>query len=153
MKKDVLVTTSGLQKLKKDLETKKEKLAQMKNLLAEMVQAGDLSENDGYTLALENSLVLEGEVFKLNDMISNAKVSKGKTKGKIEIGDGVKVKDEKGKIKTYTIVGENEADPTKGKISYKSPIGAAIMGKKKGDKVEITTPSAKIKYDITEILD
>ena len=153
MKNEVLVTASGLEKLKEELKTKKEKLTQMKALLADMVQAGDLSENDGYTLALESSLVLEGEVFKLKDNIENAKVTKGKTKGKLEIGDSVKVKDEKGSTKVFTLVGENEANPSEGKISYKSPIGAAIIGKKKGDKIEIVTPKAKIKYEIAQIMD
>ena len=153
MKKDVLVTAEGLKQLKEELETKKEKLVKMKALLAEMVQAGDLSENDGYTLALEGSLVLEGEVFKLTDTIMNAKVTKGKVKGKLEMGDSVKVKDEKGNIKKFILVGENEANPAEGKISYKSPIGAAIMGKKKGDKVEIILPNSKIKYEIVDVID
>ena len=70
---------------------------------------------------------------------------------KVDAGSIVTLKDQETKIITYTIVGPLESDPASGKISIESPLGQALIGKKKGDKVQVTLPSGKASFEITKI--
>lgn len=151
--KRILVTQAGLEKAKADLEAKLKKKDELNVLLNKTVESGDLSENDAYTLALEDVLNIEAEIAKLKDIVALAKVVKGKVKGKVELGDTIIIKDENGNEKKLSVVGENEANPLEGKISYKSPLGAAIIGKTQGDRFDFQTPKAKVKYTLVKVLD
>lgn len=152
-KKQYLVTSKGLQKLKDELVEKEKKLKKTKLLVGEMIEAGDLSENDGYNLAIEDSVSLEGEILELREKLENATVVKGKVKGKIEIGDSIKIEAGNGKTMQFALVGENEANPLENKISYESPMGKALIGKKEKDTFEFTTPKGNVKYKILKIFD
>jgi transcription elongation factor GreA len=150
--KKYIFTKEGFDNLLKELEYRKNELRdKLRDTVAEMRQRGDLSENDGYTLAIEENQANETEIAQMEEKVKNAEIVKGKKNGKINIGESVVLEDSKGKTKKYTIVGEDEANPMEGKISFKSPLGASILGKKKGQKVTIETPAGKTKWTIKEI--
>jgi len=150
--KKYIFTKEGFDNLLKDLDYRKNELrAKLRNILADMRQKGDLSENSGYTLAIEESQANETEIATMEEKVKNAKVVKGSKNGKINIGESVVLKDSDGNIQKYQIVGEEEANPLEGKISFKSPIGSAILGKKKGEKVRIKSPAGKKTWTIEEV--
>lgn len=149
----MLITAQGLEETKLQLKERLDKKEELKDLLDSTREAGDLRENDAYTLALEDFKNNEAEILRLEDLVRSAKVVKAKTKGKVEIGDKVKVKDEKGNEKVFILVGENEANPLEGKISYNSPLGSAILNKAEGDIFEFKTPKQTFKYTILDVMD
>jgi transcription elongation factor GreA len=113
---------------------------------------GDLSENAEYHQAREDQGKAEDRINQIEYMIQNAVVVKKHHSTKVEIGTTVNVKKEASKeAVTYSIVGAEEADMTKNKISNKSPLGEALFGKSKGDVVSITTPKGLVKYTIVNI--
>lgn len=152
-RKSYLVTLDGLAKVKEEIAIKLKKKEALADVLTKTRDAGDLSENDGYALAMEDFKNNEGELARLNELVSNAKIVKGTVSGKVEIGDTVLVVDNKGVEKKFAIVGENEGNPLENKVSHNSPLGKAIIGKKKGDVFEFKTPKEIVKYSIKEVLD
>jgi transcription elongation factor GreA len=113
---------------------------------------GDLSENAEYHQAREDQGKLEDRINQIDYMLQSAIVVKKHHSTKVEIGTTVKVKKEGAKDAIiYDIVGAEEADMANNKISNRSPLGSALYGKVKGDKVNITTPKGLVKYTIVEI--
>lgn len=147
------LTSAGEQKLKKELEyLKKVKRAEIANRIKEAKELGDLSENAEYADAREEQSFVEGRILELEEVIKNASVidPKASVAGAVDIGDTVAVKKDKEKF-IYTIVGSNEANPSTGRISNESPLGKAFLGRKKGEKVEVKTPSGVSICEILEI--
>jgi transcription elongation factor GreA len=150
--KTYIFTKEGFNKLLKELEYRKNELRnKLRDTLDEMRQRGDLSENDGYSLALEESQANESEILEMEEKVKNAEVVEGNDDSKVDLGDTVVLEDQKKNTQQYQIVGEDEANPLEGKISFKSPIGNAILGKKKGQNVEIDSPAGKVKWSIKAI--
>ncbi len=123
--------------------------------IAEALEAakalGDLSENAEYHSAREAQAAVEERIMVLEEILKNAVIVGGKHKtDAVGIGSVVSIKRGR-EEKTYTIVGSEETDVAAGKISNKSPLGEAMMGKKKGDDCTYTTPSGEIKCEIIEI--
>jgi transcription elongation factor GreA len=152
--KDVFLTKEGLQALKKELEDLQNK--KRPNLVKRVAQAramGDLSENSEYTSAREDLSMTDGRIEELEKILSQVKVIRAKKKkGRKQVGLGCQVKVKvNGETHVYDVVGEWEADPLKKKISHNSPLGKALLGKKKGEKVEIEAPAGKIVYEILGI--
>lgn len=144
-------TKEGLNKLKEDLKYREEVLkVKITNTLDEMRSQGDLSENDAYSMAVEEFHINEEKIIELKDKIRNAQIIKDKNKNKVGIGDTIVLKNSK--TFKYQIVSEDEANPLEGKISYKSPIGIAVMDKTVGSKVLIETPGGKTEYKIESIV-
>ena len=113
---------------------------------------GDLSENAEYKEALEAMNLMEDRIEKLEDIIKRAVVIEKCSGSSVQLGSAVKIKKETdGKICEYILVGQEEADVSLGKISNHSPIGGALMGKKKGDTVKVAAPGGEIKYTIENI--
>jgi len=113
---------------------------------------GDLSENAEYHQAREDQGKTEDRINQIDHMLKSAIVVKKHSSDKVEIGTNVVVKKENNKEQiTYSIVGAEEADMTKNKISNKSPLGEALCGKKKGEVVSISTPKGLVKYTIVDI--
>jgi transcription elongation factor GreA len=113
---------------------------------------GDLSENSEYQEARELQAATEERIQKLEGMLKSVKIV-GNTKSDI-VGMGSKVivqKESETETHKYQIVGSEEADMLQGKLSYQSPLGAALMEKKKGDAFSFTTPKGKMNYKIIEI--
>ena len=150
--KKYIFTKEGFNNLMKELEYRKNELRdKLRDTLADMRQKGDLSENDGYTMAIEENQANETEIAKIEEKIKNAEVAEGNKNGKINIGESVVLEDTNGNTQKYELVGEDEANPMEGKISFKSPLGQAILGKKKGQKVETESPAGKKIWTIKEV--
>ena len=123
--------------------------------LKEAKSYGDLSENAEYDAAKNEQAELEDRIQKLETMMRNGKIvtEAEMTGDHVNLGLGVRVKDMKTKEElTYTIVGINQADPFEDKISNESPVGKALLGRKKGETVEIQTENGVLNYKIMEII-
>ncbi len=151
-KPQVLLTKQGYEDLKKELKYREGELRKkLQDTLNQMRSQGDLSENDGYTMAVTDFQTNEDKILSIHEALDNAVIVNKKKPTKVDVGSHVIIECEKGNKKEYTIVGENETNPLESKISYKSPIGSSLLGKKKGDTVVIETPSGKTKCKIVEI--
>ncbi len=156
MSKVKYYTEEGLQKLKDELQylISVERPAISKQI-AEARDKGDLSENAEYVAAKEAQGLLELKISKLQEVLMSARVidaSKLDT-SKVLILTTVKIKNLKtSKEMIYTLVPESESDIKNGKLSVASPIAKALLGKSKGDKVEVIAPAGIIPFEIVEIL-
>jgi transcription elongation factor GreA len=113
---------------------------------------GDLSENAEYQEARENQAALEDRISKLEIIIKNASILKDTHGGFVEIGTKITLQKEGEKTPiTFAITGSEEADIAGGKLSNESPLGRAVLGKKKGDKATVATPKGKVVYTIVDI--
>ena len=149
-------TKEGLDKLREELEhlTTIERPAISKQI-AEARDKGDLSENAEYDAAKNAQGMLEMRISKLQDLIRSARlIDESKMDAsKVQILSTVKIKNLKNNAEmTYTLVPENEADLKVGKLSVSSPIAKGLLGKSKGNKVDITIPSGSINFEIVEII-
>jgi transcription elongation factor GreA len=112
---------------------------------------GDLSENAEYQEARDRQASVEDRIKELEAMLKSAVIVSRKNSEVIDIGSVVSIKKDGGEEKTYTIVGGEEANAEAGKISHHSPIGGALLGHKKGDKVNVPTPRGEIVYTINKV--
>jgi len=113
---------------------------------------GDLSENAEYQEAREAQATVEDRISVLENVLAHAEIVTAHHSNIVEVGSTVVVK--KGTssaTKTYTLVGSEESDMKTGKISFKSPLGHALMGKKKGESFTFSTPSGAAKYTVVSI--
>ena len=150
------ITSQGLEKLKKELEELKNiKRPKIVKAIAEARGHGDLKENAEYHAAKEEQAKNEGRVIEINDLIARANVVDVTTlekKDNIIFGSTVYLINlENNKKNIYKIVGKDEADMTKNYIYFRSPIGKALIGKRKKDLVTVTTPSGEKIFKVTEI--
>jgi transcription elongation factor GreA len=152
MPEEILLTKEGLEKLKHELDDlKKNKRPQVIQRIKTAKEFGDLSENAEYDDAKNEQSFIEGKIKELELLIKKAKVVTGKKNtAQITIGDKVIVLCEKEKS-TYEIVGSTESDPGSGKISSESPIAQALIGRKKGEKVQVPIPDGQMECEILEI--
>lgn len=152
--KPVPITQKGLDKLQAELD---ELLSVKRPEVAERIKSakefGDISENAEYEDAKNDQGWIEGRIMTLEKMIRNAELipeGSRKASASVQLGSKVKVKDEFGES-SYTIVGPVEADPTKGLISLESPVGKALMGHGKDEKVKVSTPGGTSTVTILSI--
>lgn len=148
------LTKAGLEELKSELsELKDVRLPAVIKRVAEAREYGDLSENAEYHDAKDEQRLIETRIDEIEAVLTQAKVVSATTSTtKIGIGSEVDVRKSGQKtVKTYTIVGEYEADPLESKISNASPLGKALMGKKKGDTVVVKAPAGEISYEVIQI--
>ena len=154
MENSTILTAEGAQKLEEQLEYLKtvarKEIAQQIKVAREF---GDLSENAEYDEAKNEQARIEGEIVELEKKLRGATVIDESTldRSVVHIGAAVDLKDQAGKKFQFTIVGSTEADPLKGRISNESPVGAALLGHHKGDRVEVTTPADVQTYTILAI--
>lgn len=150
--KKVFLTPQGLLDAKIELDyLKNEKRLQVSERIQRARDFGDVSENSEYDAALEEQSLIENRIAYLEDAIGNAQVIKeALTHETVVIGSIVKVK-MAGEIDEYTIVGKIEANPAKKKISNESPVGAALLGARIGEEVEICLPNSSYKAKILQI--
>ncbi|MVN19938.1 transcription elongation factor GreA [Mucilaginibacter arboris] len=148
-------TKEGLEKLKEELQfLKTEGRASIAKAIAEARDKGDLSENAEYDAAKEAQGLHEAKIAKLGEVLASARLL---DESKMDISKVlalsiVKIKNLKnGAVMQYQLVSETEADFKAGKISVSSPIAKGLLGKKVGDKTEITVPAGKIEFEIMEI--
>lgn len=148
------ITEGGLRKLRGELDALKAERPLISAQIAEARDKGDLSENAEYDAAKEAQGMLEMRIAKLEETIAAARIideSKLNT-DKIQILNRVTIKNlNLGKTQEYTIVSENEANLKEGKLSIGTPIAQALLGKKKGDTVEVQVPSGMLKLEVLDI--
>ncbi len=150
--KKIQFTQDGYDKLSQEYDLlKKTSLPQALDRLQKARAMGDLKENSEYTAAKDDLAFVEGRIRELEDLLHNASIiQSGNDEGTIEIGCNVQVENN-GKTQEFMIVGEFEADPMSRKLSHTSPIGSALLGKKKGEKVEVEVPAGKNVYTIINV--
>ena len=148
------MSQEGLDKLKKDLAEAIAQRPVISAAIAEAREKGDLSENAEYESAREAQGLLELKIAKLQNTLANAKVidSSQLSADKVQMLTTVKVKNlTAGNEMTFTIVGQNEADFSKGRLAATTPIARALMGHGKGETVEAQVPSGVMKFKILDI--
>jgi transcription elongation factor GreA len=150
--KDFHLTNQGLKELKDELGVLvDEKRPHLIERVTVARSHGDLSENSEYSAAREELAFIEGRIEELEEIIAKAVLIRPKsTNGEVKLGSKVTVK-VKNQEHTYELVGEWEADPLEKKISHTSPLGKALIGKKKGEKVSIEAPAGQVSYHIQKI--
>ena len=150
------ITFQGLEKLKKELEELKNiKRPKIVEAIAEARGHGDLKENAEYHAAKEEQSKVESRINEINDLIARANiidVTKLEKKDNVIFGSTVHLIDLEINIKkTYKIVGKDEADITKNYIYFRSPIGKALIGRKKKETITVTTPAGEKNFEILEV--
>lgn len=151
----VYLTEAGLQKLEDELDhLRSVERPAISAAIAEARDKGDLSENAEYDAAKEAQGMLEMRIAKLEDTVANARVideSRIDT-NTVQILNRVKMKNmTTGKIVEYTLVSENEANLKEGKLAIGTPIAQALLGKKKGEEVDVKVPSGMLRLEILDI--
>src|SRR6266550_1990531 len=153
--KEVILTPEGHKKLQQEIEyLSNEKRREVADRIRIARQFGDIAENSEYDDAKNEQALLEHRIALLEERMSNARVISKKevSKDVVSIGSHVKLRDVSAKETVeYHIVGSAEANPAEHKLSNESPVGKAIIGKKKGETVEVTAPRGSMKYKILEI--
>ena len=149
------LTTTGAELLRQELQ--RLKTVDRPNAITAIAEArthGDLSENAEYDAAKERQSFIEGRIKEIESKLANCQVIDPKlldAEGRCVFGATVELEEKNGEAVTYQIVGDDEADIKKGKISVGSPIARAIIGKYAGDQVEVQTPGGVRKYEVLEV--
>ena len=154
MNKEIALTPEGQAKLEdelKHLETVRRR--EVGERIKEAKEFGDISENSEYDDAKNEQAFVESRIIEITGILAHATIIDAPKKSdKVTLGSKVQLESTAGNKRLYQVVGSAEADPAADKISNESPVGAAILGHKKGDTVAVTTPSGKvIKYTILAI--
>lgn len=144
------LTLDGRRKLEKELEyletVKRREVAQN---LQSAIEEGDLRENAGYTESKRQQGLVEGRILDIRAILKNAKLlDEDQQSETVQLGSRVTVAEEGRDSETYQIVGAPEADPIEGRISNESPLGAALIGHRPGDTIEVNTPGGTISFKI-----
>jgi transcription elongation factor GreA len=131
---------------------RKDKRKQVAERLEQARSLGDLSENAEYHSARDEQAEVESRIEQLKDLLKRAEIIKHSVKDAADVGSLVVLqkKGEKEKIE-YTIVGSEESNLSAGKISYQSPLGGAILGKKKKEEFSFETPKGDVQYIVVDI--
>ncbi len=153
--KDIVLTKEGYQALKREIEDlstrRRREIAERIKLAREF---GDIAENAEYDTAKNEQAMLEARIAKLEERLASARVIEKReiSKDVVSVGSKVRLRDVDAKQTVeYRIVGSAEANPAELKLSNESPVGKAILGRKKGETVEVATPRGSLKYKILEI--
>ena len=153
--KEVILTPQGYKKLQEEIQelstVRRREVAERIRIAREF---GDIAENAEYDSAKNDQAHLEARIAMLEERLKNARVVTKKEirSGEVSVGTKVRLRD-MGSNKTveYHIVGSAEANPAEQKLSNESPVGKAILGKKKGEVVEVVAPRGSLKYKIMDI--
>ncbi len=149
--KPVYLTAEGLDKLKAELNhlvtVERPRIAAR---IHEAKLDGDITENAEYEDAKQEQSFLEGRIATLEAQLKNAEVIAHANGDRVGIGSTVIIKGKEGEDQ-FTIVGSAEASPREGRISNESPVGIALMGKRKGDKVTVQAPAGPLDYTIVSV--
>lgn len=151
----VPITKDGYEKLRNELERlKKIERPKIIKEIAEARAHGDLSENAEYHAAKERQSFIEGKIKDVESKLAHATIidTRNLSTDKIVFGATVLLQDTTSEEKKrYTLVGQDESNLKENKISVHSPVGKALIGRKVGDLVEITTPATKFEYEVLDI--
>jgi transcription elongation factor GreA len=150
--KPTYISRDGLEKLRAELEEMVNvRRAEVANRIAEAKEHGDISENAEYEDAKNEQAFIEGRIQTLSSLIKNAMIiDEEHSTTHVQVGATVELDGARGRER-YTIVGSTEASPAEGRISNESPVGRALLGKRKGDKVTVSVPAGDLVYTIVAI--
>jgi len=153
--KEVILTPEGFKKLQQEIDVlRNEKRREVAERIRVAREFGDIAENAEYDDAKNEQAMLEHKIAQLEERLLSARVITKKeiSKDAVSIGSHVRLRDmQQGKTFEYHIVGSAEANPAENKLSNESPVGKAIMGRKKGEVVEVAAPRGALKFKIMEI--
>ena len=152
MDKPVYLTAEGKTALEEELTNLK--LVRRPEVADRIQQAkldGDISESGEYEDAKNEQAWVEGRIRTLEHMLQNVNIIQGVKSDSVVLGSHVKVKDGEGDTYDWTIVGSAEANPRQSRISNESPVGQALMGRKKGEKVQVSTPGGMEEFTILKV--
>jgi transcription elongation factor GreA len=153
--KEVILTPEGHAKLTQEIEyLSNQKRREIADRIRVAREFGDIQENSEYDDAKNEQALLEARIQKLEERLRNARVIEAGevTSDIVSVGSVVRLRDVDAKETVeYYIVGSAEANPAEQKLSNESPVGKAIMGRKKGETVEVATPRGSLKYKILDI--
>ena len=153
--KEVILTPEGYEKLKQEIAyLSNEKRREVADRIRIAREFGDIAENAEYDDAKNEQALLEHRLAQLEERLRNARVITKKeiSKDSVSIGSRVKLRDVDAKETIeYHIVGSAEANPSENKLSNESPVGKAIIGRKKGETVEVAAPRGTLKFKIMDI--
>jgi transcription elongation factor GreA len=152
--KTIHITKEGLVKLQAELDML---VSKRRPEVAEKIkrarEVGSTENNAEYDDAKNEQAFVEGRILALENILRNATVIENPVlPGVVELGNAILIQNQDGKIEQYTIVGSAEADPLNGRISEDSPVGKALLGKKTGDNIEVSTPAGLFKLQILEVI-
>ncbi len=152
MNKQYRLTKQGVTELDTELKNAIAERSAIAGRIKTAREFGDLAENAEYQASRLEQEKNEARIAELEHILQNVELIKEtKSGGKVVLGSTVQLKSADGKTKEFQVVGTVEADPLNGKISDESPIGQALLGKKKGDEVEIKTPAETATYTVADI--
>jgi transcription elongation factor GreA len=153
--KEVILTAEGYEKLKEEIEhLSSEKRREVAERIRVAREFGDIAENAEYADAKNEQAMLEHRIAQLEERLANARVIEADevTTDTVSVGSKVRLRDmDANRTVEYHIVGSAEANPSEQKLSNESPVGKAIMGRKKGEVVEVAAPRGSLKYKIMDI--
>ena len=146
------VSRQGLEDLRAELdELVNVRRAEVAARIQEAKEHGDITENAEYEDAKNEQAFIEGRIQSVSALVKNAVIiDENTSKTHVQVGSTVKLQ-AAGGTETYTIVGSAEAAPAEGRISNESPVGRALLGRKKGDKVKVSVPAGDEGYEILTI--
>ncbi|MCL2166654.1 MAG: transcription elongation factor GreA [Clostridiales bacterium] len=153
--KEVVLTKEGLLRLEQEQENLKAvKRREVAERIKQAIEFGDISENSEFEDAKNEQAFIEGRILTLEKMLRNVKVIEDTEEGQnhASLGSTVTLVDlDLDETLEYTIVGAAEANPMNNRISFESPVGAAILGHVRGDEIEVQVPAGVVKFRLEEI--
>ena len=154
--KEVILTPEGYEKLLQEIEfLRNDKRREVAERIRVAREFGDIAENAEYDDAKNEQAMLEHRIAQIEERLLSARVITKKeiSKDAVSVGSKVRLRDmQANKTFEYQIVGSAEANPAENKVSNESPVGKAIMGRKKGEVVEVSAPRGALKFKILEIM-
>ncbi len=153
--KETVLTKEGLAKLEEELDDLKTvHRKEVNERIRQAKEFGDISENAEYEDAKQEQAFVEGRILRVEAMIRNARIIEASDSpaDEVYLGSMVKIKDAgTGEVHEFTLVGSTEADPLNHRLSNDSPLGKALLGRRKGELVDVTTPRGLKQYKIEAI--
>lgn len=150
--KPVYLTAEGKAQLEDELNNLKTvRRPEVADRIQQAKLDGDVSESGEYEDAKNEQAMVEGRIRTLEHMLINSQIIEGTKSDAIGLGSHIKIRDGEGDEYEWTVVGSAEANPRQSRISNESPVGKALMGKKKGDKVTVETPGGTEQFTILKV--
>ena len=146
------LTQEGFEDLHKELEDLQSEILNIAGELEKAIDDGDLTENASYQELKNRQGSVQSRINELEDILGRAVLILKEKSSNIQLGSSVSLRKEgSDKVEKFSLVGAEEANPMKGKISNESPLGMELLGKKKGDRAEAFAPSGKVIYNIIDV--
>ncbi len=150
--KPVYLTAEGKTQLEEELSNLKSvRRPEVADRIQQAKLDGDVSESGEYEDAKNEQAMVEGRIRTLEHMLTNAQIIEESKSDAIGLGSRIKIRDGEGDEYEWTVVGSAEANPRQSRISNESPVGKALLGKKKGDKVSVETPGGTEQFTILKV--